>query len=158
MAGDDELAERIEVAAPPEQVYALVSDLPRMGRWSPECVRCDWVGGATAAAPGARFKGHNRIGWRRWTTKGEIVAADPGRELSFDITSVFGLPVARWTYTFTPTPSGGTEVVERWQDKRGTVMHTLGRLATGVKDRRDHNVEGMRKTLERVKVDVEAAA
>ena len=30
----------IEVAATPETVYALVSDITQMGRWSPECREC----------------------------------------------------------------------------------------------------------------------
>ena len=38
------------VSAAPEAVWALVADVPRMGEWSPECVRCEWVGGATGAA------------------------------------------------------------------------------------------------------------
>ena len=41
----------IDVAAPPELVYDLISDVTRMGEWSPECYRCEWLDGATAAAP-----------------------------------------------------------------------------------------------------------
>ena len=143
------------VDAPPAKVYELVSDLPSMGRWSPECKRCDWVGGATAAAPGARFKGRNQIGWRRWSTKGTVVAADPGAQLSFDISSVFGLPVARWSYRIEPD-GGGSKVTETFEDKRGGTIKVLGTLVSGVGDRDDHNRKGMEATLARIKSEAEA--
>lgn len=145
----------IDVQAPPEAVYALVSDLPRMGEWSPECVRCDWQGGATAAAPGARFKGHNRRGPRRWSTTGTIVSAEPGRELSFDVHSVLNLPVSRWTYRISPDGNGGSTLTERWDDRRGGLIKFLGAVASGVTDRAGHNTDGMRQTLERIKAAAE---
>ena len=145
----------IHVDAPPETVYALVSDRPSMGQWSPECQRCDWLGGASEAKVGARFKGRNRIGWRRWSTKGEVVTAEPGRELAWDVRSVFNLPVARWRYVMQPKAEGGTEVTESTEDQRGRIMHVLGWLATGVSDRSTHNTEGMRATLQRIKAEAE---
>ena len=57
---------RIEMAAPPDVVYALVADVTRLGEWSPECYRCQWLDGVTAAVPGARFHGYNRRGGLRW--------------------------------------------------------------------------------------------
>jgi uncharacterized protein YndB with AHSA1/START domain len=150
----DSVSVSIHVDAPPERVYALVADIPRMGEWSPECVRCVWKGGATGAAVGARFKGTNRIGWRRWSTKGEVVTAEPDRALAFDVFS-FGLPVARWIYRIEPDGAGSV-VTESWEDKRGGVIHVLGRLATGVAERDEHNRNGMQATLERIKQTAEA--
>lgn len=145
----------IDVQAPAERVYDLVSNLPRMGEWSPECVRCDWRGGATRAAPGARFKGHNRLGWRRWSTNGEVVAAEPGRVLSFDISAI-GIPVSRWSYEIDATGPSSSRVTERWEDRRGRFVTWLGTLASGVSDRATHNSTGMRATLERIKGEAEA--
>jgi uncharacterized protein YndB with AHSA1/START domain len=147
----------VQVDATPEEVWTLVSDLPRMGEWSPECVRCTWTGDYQVAKPGARFKGHNRRGVRRWTTKGTVVTAQPGRELSFDVHSVFNLPVARWTYRITSSPEGGCHVTEAWEDRRGRLMKLLGNLVTGVSDRAEHNTEGMRRTLDRIKSTAEGA-
>src|SRR3954468_6506548 len=45
-----------DVPAPAERVWEMVSDLPRMGEWSPENEGGEWIGGATAAAPGAKFR------------------------------------------------------------------------------------------------------
>lgn len=145
----------IQVNAPPARVYDLVADLPSMGKWSPECVRCDWLGGATGAAPGAKFKGRNRIGWRRWSTKGTVVAAEPGSRLAFEITSVFGLPVARWGYRI-EADGAGSRVTETFEDRRGKTIKVLGTLVSGVGDRDDHNRQGMEATLERVKAAAEA--
>lgn len=146
---------RIEVNAPAQTVYELVSDLPRMGEWSPECVKCVWKGGVTQVAPGARFKGYNRRGWRRWSTNGEVVEAEPGRQLSFDISSL-GFPVARWTYEIEPTDDTACRVIERWEDRRGRLITWLGTVGTGVSDRATHNEAGIRTTLERIKVEAEA--
>ena len=146
------------IDAPPERVYELVSDLPRMGRWSPECVRCEWLGGATAAAPGVRFKGYNRRGVRRWSTKSEVVTAEPGREIAWETKSVFNLPVARWSYRIDPAPGGGSTVTETWDDQRGGVMKVLGLVASGVSDRETHNTAGMEATLQRIKQEAESAS
>jgi uncharacterized protein YndB with AHSA1/START domain len=146
----------VHVDASPDEVYALVSDLPRMGEWSPECYRCAWLGDMQQARPGARFKGWNKRGLRRWTTKGTIVAAQPGTELSFDVHSVFDLPVARWTYRITPDGDGGSHLTEAWEDRRGGAMKLLGNLASGVADRETHNTDGMRRTLQRIKETAEA--
>jgi uncharacterized protein YndB with AHSA1/START domain len=148
----------IEIDAPPEAVYALIADLPAMGRWSPECYRCDWQGGATTAAPGVRFKGYNRIGVRRWTTAGTVVVADPGRELTFDV-QYLGLPVSRWSYRITPR-DGGCTVVESTDDRRGTVVKTLGTLlllGTPGAKRTERNQDTMQVTLERLKRAAENA-
>jgi Polyketide cyclase / dehydrase and lipid transport len=56
------------VDASPEVVYDLVTDVTRMGEWSPECVGCAWIDGANDPVPGARFRGRNRHGLARWST------------------------------------------------------------------------------------------
>jgi hypothetical protein len=145
----------MHVSAPAERVYSLVADLPRMGEWSPETARVTWLDGATQAVPGARFAGHNRIGVRRWSTKGVVVSAAPGRELTFDISSLFGLPVARWSYQIEPD-GDGCRVTEWTEERRGRLILWAGILATGVRDRAEHNKENIRKTLERLKAAAES--
>ena len=127
----------------------MVADVRRMGEWSPECVRCEWLGGAAGATVGARFRGHNRNGLRRWSTVSTVVAADPGRIFAFRVSSL-GLPVAEWRYAVTPTP-GGCRVTETWTDARGALIRSMGRFATGVGDRAAHNRAGMLATLARIK-------
>lgn len=51
-----------EIAAGPESVWMVLSDVPRMGEFSPENTGGSWIGGATGAAVGARFEGTNSNG------------------------------------------------------------------------------------------------
>jgi uncharacterized protein YndB with AHSA1/START domain len=143
-----------EINAPPEKVWELVSDLPRMGEWSPENTGAKWVKGATGPAVGARFRGRNQQGWRRWSTTGEVVACEPGRLFAFDITAG-PLPVARWTYRLEPT-AAGCRVTEQWDDHRKPFMHKLGWAASGVSDRTTYNRQSMEQTLENLAAAAEA--
>ena len=144
----------VEIAAPPEIVYRLLADVRRMGEWSPECVRCRWLGGAEGARPGARFKGTSRNGWHRWSTRSTIVVADPGRVLTFDVTYL-GLAVARWSYEFGSSPTGSTVVTESVDDRRGRLLRTFSPYITGARDREHRNDETMQATLRRVKAVAE---
>ena len=65
----------VVIDAPPERIYDLVADLPRMGEWSPECQRVEWADGATDRRTGATFVGHNRGGPGR---PHEVVATRAG--------------------------------------------------------------------------------
>ncbi|HEY2578248.1 MAG TPA: SRPBCC family protein [Streptosporangiaceae bacterium] len=150
----DEVAEQITIGAPPAGVYAAVSDVRRMTRYSPECF-ATLIWSRRGGAP-ARFAGFNRRGPWVWFTTCRVVTAKPAEEFAFDVTT-FGLPVSRWTYQLAPSGSG-TEVTERWLDKRVRGAHILGRIFTGkvANDRPAANREGMRTTLERLKRELES--
>ncbi len=139
-----ELTVHREVAAPAETVWSLVSDVTRMGEWSPEATGATWK---TASGPsvGAKFTGKNRINRRSWSTSCEVTECDPGRRFAFKVTSG-PLGVATWRYCIEPT-DGGCRVEESWTDDRGIIIRALGRLVTGVADRTDHNRAGMEQTL-----------
>ena len=62
--------------ATPEQVWAIISDVTRIGEWSHECQTAEWLGDAKGATPGARFRGGNKSGKMAWSRQNEIVAAD----------------------------------------------------------------------------------
>jgi hypothetical protein len=145
-----------EIGAPAEQLCALVSDVTRMGEWSPENVGAVWLGGATSALAGARFRGTNKIGKRRWKTMATVVDAVPGRRFSFRV-STMGVKVAEWSYVFEPT-AGGCLVAESWIDQRPGWFKPIAHLATGVGDRAAHNRAGMEQTLERLAAVAESAA
>ncbi len=151
--------DRIEVsrviAAPAGRLYGMVSDLPRMGQWSTENTGGKWVKGATGPAVGARFKGSNRSGWRRWSTNVTVTVADPGREFAFDVTA-HGLPVAGWGYRFEPA-EGGTTVTEYWEDHRSPLIAKITGLAVGVNDRGTHNRAAMEHTLASLAAAAEAS-
>lgn len=102
-------SDSIVIARSPEALYDLVSDVTRMGEWSPVCTACWWDDGATAQV-GAWFTGRNEVPGRTWETHSEVVAAEPGREFAF----LVGGAWVRWGYTFTPV-EGGTRVTESWE-------------------------------------------
>jgi uncharacterized protein YndB with AHSA1/START domain len=152
----DEIAERITVGAPAADVYQAVSDVRRMARWSPECFAA-LVWSRRGGVP-ARFVGLNRRGPWVWFTTCRVVAAEPGKQFAFDVTT-FGMPVSRWSYQLAAV-AGGTEVTERWLDRRGRGAHVLGRVFTGkvANSRPEANRDGMRTTLDRLKRELETPA
>jgi uncharacterized protein YndB with AHSA1/START domain len=149
------LTERsIVVAAPADTVYELVADPMRMGDWSPECVRCRWIGGATRAAVGARFRGTSRNGRRRWTTTSAITAMRPGELFAWEVT-YFGQRVARWEYRLEAVPDG-VRLVESAEDRRGGLLRVVSPFITGSSDRAERNADTMESTLHAVKAAAEA--
>jgi uncharacterized protein YndB with AHSA1/START domain len=145
----------VHMDAPPERVWDLVSDLTRMGDWSPETARVEWIGGARGPMAGAKFRGHNRFGSKKWATTGCIAEAERGRVISWDVTAgPFG--VARWAYRMTPTEDGGCDVTEQMFDHRNTLIQVLGRRVSGSAHDGDHNRAGMEATLAKLKAVAEA--
>jgi len=144
----------LRIAAPADRLYDIVSDVTQMGRLSPECVGGRWLGGATGPAVGARFKGTNKRGFARWSTTNEVVAAEPGREFAFE-TQQSGM---RWAYRFEPDGDGTVVTEERTAFKARPAIAKLftGLLLGGLDRHEDELREGMRATLERLRVIAEA--
>ena len=135
------------VAARPETLYDLVSDVTQMARWSPETVATRWLGDARGAAVGARFAGTNRLGRLTWTTKPTVTAARRGAVFAFKVPGRSG---PTWTYTFTPAPEGTTVTESVVQERRSPLLIRVLQRRAGVKDRADHLRAGMSTTLERL--------
>ena len=151
----DNVTATCEINASAEQVWKMVSDLPRMGEWSPENEGGVWLKGADGPKEGVKFRGTNRQGKRRWKTIATIIDAEPGRKLTFRIT-VMGIPDSEWSYDFEPT-DGGCHVTESWTDQRPGWFKPLTALVSGVSDRETHNRAGMEQTLEALKAAAESA-
>ena len=134
-----------EINAAPSVIWAMVTDLPRMGEWSPEATGGEWLGGAAQASLGAKFKGTNKNGTKSWSTVAKVTTFDVDRCFAFDALAV-GMKIARWTYAIEPTASGCV-VTETWTDQRNAILPLLGKIASGVADRAEHNRAGMTATL-----------
>ncbi|MFI7219872.1 SRPBCC family protein [Micromonospora maritima] len=130
------------VAAPPERVYALVSDITRMGEWSPETYAARW------REPGRRFTGSNRIGpFYRWRMTATVTEAVPGRVFAF----ATGWPSSSsWRYELEPV-EGGTRITESMTRAapQMALVRAIQRLV-GVSDRAAHLRAGMAATLSRL--------
>lgn len=141
------------IAADPSKVWGAITDVTRMGEWSPECHTCEWKDGATGPAVGVHFIGHNRNGDFEWTTEAEIVECVPEERFVFE--GVFGdIRFSRWGYTIEPSDEGCV-VTEFWDDLRSQMIKDMGESISGVADRLEHNRAGMEQTLARVAAAVE---
>src|ERR1700729_3676152 len=108
-------AESIFVARSPETLYDMISDVSRMGQWSPVCAACWWDDG-DGPRPGAWFTGRNELPERTWETRSRVVAADRGHEFAFEV----GDSWTRWGYVFTAVEEGSV-LTESWEFLPGGV-------------------------------------
>jgi hypothetical protein len=147
---------QIVISTSPGRIYGLVADLTRMGEWSPECERVEWADGTTVAAEGARFVGHNRGGpfrLMRWSRRGRVLAADPGREFAF-VTEEGGRESTLWRYRFEPVEEG-TRVTESYEVRW---IPAWARILDVPTNRHRELREAMGHTLEQLKAAAEAPA
>ena len=153
------------IAAPASTIWRLVSDVTRMGEWSPETTAATWSKGASGPTLGARFSGKNRNGRKTWSTVCTVDQCEPDRTFGFAV-AAGPLKVAHWSYRIEPEIEGGQgraagpacTVTETWIDQRGWLVRRLGKPLSGVADRASHNRAGMERTLERLAAAAEGAA
>jgi uncharacterized protein YndB with AHSA1/START domain len=144
----------VHIAASPARVWDLVSDVTKIGRYSPETFEAEWIDGATGPAVGARFRGHvkrNGIGPIYWTSA-TVTECEPGRVFKFGVGSKGKEPLSIWGYDLAAA-GDGTDVTEtftlanRWWLR---LYWTLLGWSRGKTNRND-----MRTTLERMKSELE---
>ena len=146
----------VHMNASPEKVWALLSDVTKIGRYSPETFEAEWLDGATGPAVGARFRGHvkrNGKGPTYWTTC-SVIECEPDRSFSFGVGPA-GKPVNVWGYRLEPS-GDGTDVTESFALTPTLPLRIYWALLGWARGRTNHN--GMQRTLERVKAEVEGAS
>jgi hypothetical protein len=138
----------------PEEVYDMVSDVTRMGEWSPVCKACWWEEG-DGPSVGAVFTGRNETPDRTWEMKNKVMAADRGKEFAWEVQGTH----ARWGYTFAPV-DGGTEVTERWDLPAEGIAFFEERFGDDapaqIAAREQGAIAGMQETLAAIKTAAEA--
>ena len=154
MSADRELRAETVIAAPPEKVWATLSDLRRMPDWSPELVKMLPLkrGGLRI---GQWYLGINRRKAVIWATRNVVVALEPGSVVAWDTRTVG----ARWIYEL-EAAGEGTRVVHRRPVPKGrlTLFSRVGApLALGGSEEHADELEaGMAQTLARLKAAVES--
>lgn len=141
----------IEIAATPQDVWTIVSDLQRMGEWSPQCRKMRVSG---EVREGTRTFNLNRKGVLVWPTTSKVVRFEPNKAIAFRINENRTV----WSYTLEPTETG-TRVVERRDAPRGTsrVSQFLIKTVLGGTDSFEADlIVGMNATLARIKNAAEA--
>ncbi len=142
-----------DIAASPEAVFAAITDVTRMGQWSPETHGAEWKDGFDGPALGAVFTGHNRLGDNEWSTEAKIVEFVGNERFFFDC-SVGDFVFSSWGYAIEPADRG-CRVTEYWQNHIPEEMRGASKAISGVEDRAIHNRAGMETTLERLAAAVE---
>ena len=143
-----------DIAASPAAAFAALTDITRMGDWSPECVKAEWAEGFSELAVDAMFVGHNKNGDKEWTTDAKIVELLQDERFVFDCLAR-DFHFATWGYAIEPT-AGGCRVTEFTQDLRPEAALERSAQISGVSDRLTHNRAGMEATLERLANAIES--
>ncbi|MEP6624511.1 MAG: SRPBCC family protein [Acidimicrobiia bacterium] len=140
----------VHVDAPPEVVWALIADVTRMGEWSPECVKAEWVDGATGPAVDAPFRGYNQAGTFEWDLPCVVTACAPGRVFEFDAPSE-GSVRTRWRFEVAPD-GAGTQLTESFD----APMINVDGAAANFDGRYEMLVEAIGRTIANIKAAAEA--
>ena len=143
----------VHINATPDQVWDLVSDVTRIGEYSPETFEAEWLDGATGPAVGAKFRGHvkrNGKGPVYWT---ECVVTDcvPGSAFGFDVLTG-GKALNHWAYAIEAS-GDGSDVTESFRLAPTFALKAYWAVlgwARGKTNRR-----GMEATLEAIRAEVE---
>jgi Polyketide cyclase / dehydrase and lipid transport len=152
---DLKMSDSIFVAEPAADLYALVSDVTRMGEWSPVCTGCRWDEGAGPHV-GAWFTGRNELPERTWETRCQVVAATAGREFAWEVNNGW----VYWGYTFEPE-GDGTRLTESWEFRPAGIAGFRERFGAQGDDeidkRREAARSGIPATLAAIKKAAEAS-
>jgi uncharacterized protein YndB with AHSA1/START domain len=150
----EDLHVTIDIAAPPADVWKLVSDVRRMGEWSTECRKVFvWRRGGRVRR-GTWITGINKAGWIIWPTSAKVFVHDTDRAIGWNVLE----SGARWTYRLEYV-GGVTRVTESRElpDGKTWIANVFARTALGGDENHDRHLRrGMEKTLLRIKAEVES--
>jgi Polyketide cyclase / dehydrase and lipid transport len=136
-----------DIPAPAEILYDLVSDITAMHRFSPENTAGVWLNGASGPIVDAQFKGTNRLGRAKWSTKPKVTVADRGKHFAFKVPGGAG---PEWTYRF-ETTDNGTRVTESMRQRKASpALIRFIQRRNGITDRASNLFDAMTLTLDRL--------
>jgi uncharacterized protein YndB with AHSA1/START domain len=142
----------VDIDASPTEVWALVSDLRNMPRWSPQCLKT-FVRGGGQIGEGSQMININRRKLLVWPTQSKVVRFVPEKEIAFRVKENFTV----WSYELEPTATG-TRLTARREAPQGIsdLSVKLTKAALGGVDQFVVELEqGMNETLGKIKVDAE---
>lgn len=142
-----------EINASPAAVFAAITDVTRMGEWSPETYAAEWNEGFDGPAVGASFTGHNRNGDAEWSTTATIVDLVENERFFFDC-DMNGFVFAKWGYAIEATDDG-CRITEYSTNLIPEELREASAGISGVADRGVHNQATMTTTLDRLAAALE---
>jgi uncharacterized protein YndB with AHSA1/START domain len=144
----------VHIKAPVKEVWSLVSDVTRIGEFSPETFEAEWLGGATGPEVGARFRGHvkrNGRGPVYWAECG-VTKSVPNEVFEFGVGKE-GKALNTWGYTMEPS-GDGTDVTEYFRLTPNLGLKVYWAVLGWARGKTNRN--GMQTTLDRMKAVLEA--
>jgi uncharacterized membrane protein len=151
---------QIWIDAPPQRVWALVSDIELMPTMSRELQSIEWLDGVTEPVIGARFVGHNKheaLG--EWATTSEVIECEPEQVFAWAVADAQN-PTAIWRFRLAPkdggtqlsqwmqmgpAPSGLSFAIDRMPDKEQKIVFVRMRE---FEQNMTHTVEHIKKLAE----------
>jgi uncharacterized protein YndB with AHSA1/START domain len=143
----------LHIDAPADRVWALVSDVTRIGEFSPETFEARWTRGSRGPEVGASFKGHvkrNGVGPTYWSPC-QVTACVPNEVFEFAV-GTDDVTLNNWGYRLEPDGKG-TKVTEYFRIEPSLPMRLYWTVLGSLRGRT--NERGMRTTLERMKAVIE---
>lgn len=145
------LQAEIDIDASPEKVWALVSDLSLMPKWSPQCTLMKAFG---PLRPGTKTINVNRRNFLFWPTTSRVTEVVPERKLAFRVNENNTV----WAYELEPTATG-TRLIESRHAENGVkpVSNLLvNAVMGGVPSFERELIDGMNASLTRIKEAAES--
>lgn len=140
----------VVVAAAPEALWPLVSDIQLPARFSSEFAGAEWLEGATGPSLGARFVGHNaHPAAGQWDTVSTISAFEPGRLFEWSVGDP-DEPSSTWRFTL--VPEGAATRVIQWM-RMGPARSGINAAIDAMPDKEDRI---LRRRLDEHKANMEA--
>jgi len=140
------------ISADPGTVVDMISDVTRMGQWSPECYKAMWL--TSKRGKGALFLGLNKDRGLSWPSPAIVTESERGSVFAFRAASG-----VHWRYRMTPEDGGCLLVEERVTAGEFRWVKTAYRLFLGGYDRRlDVLRAGMEATVDRIRAAAENSA
>ena len=148
----------VDVEAPPQRLWDLISDVTLPARFSDEFQGAEWLDGDGPRA-GARFVGRNSIGERQWETTSHVVACDAPRLFAWNVSDA-ETPSAQWRFeldrvgnstrlrqcmTMGPGRSGTTRAM---QDDPDNAMQILAARRATLRRNMELTVQGIKQLAE----------
>jgi uncharacterized protein YndB with AHSA1/START domain len=145
-----QLQAQIDIDAPVDRVWSLISDLGKMPQWSPQCRLMKTVGPLKQGARTININRRNRMYWPTTCTITEVI---PGERLAFRVNANNTV----WSYDL-ESAGTGTRVVETRHAENGVKAASnmvVNALFGGVPSFEQELVDGMNTTLAKIKAAAE---
>ncbi|WP_040813822.1 SRPBCC family protein [Nocardia concava] len=149
----NKLEASIDIAAAPEQVWSVVSDLKRIPEFSPQTLRMQPLG--RSVHTGTWTVNLNKAKGYVYPTTSKVVRFEPNHAIAFRMNENGTV----WSYTLEPTADGGTRLLQRRDVPKGKLpgwlQFTIDKAFGGEQPFEGALVDGMNETLGKIKRTLE---